>query len=98
MLGDSDGGPGEGAGIGGGILAMQAEGAVAPPAALVEAGQITPESLPLDPRYLGLEHQVPDVLGPSVSDQGRLRQVFPGINIPRQQRPVSLPQDTRHPR
>ena len=37
VLGDSDGGPGEGAGVGVGVLAMKARGAVAPPAALVEA-------------------------------------------------------------
>ena len=97
VLGDGDGGPGVWAGIGGGVLAVLAEGAVTSAAALEEAGEPTTEPPPLDDGHLCSEDQVPDVLGPGVGNQRGLWHVLPGVHVPGQQGPVALPQDGRHP-
>ena len=98
MLGDGGGGPCEGAGVGGGVLAVPAEGTLGPPTTLVEARRAAPEALPLNPRHLGPEHQVTDVIRPCVGDERGLWQVLPGVNVSGQQGPVALPEDGSHPR
>ena len=60
----------EGAGVGGGVLRVEAQSTIVPSATFEKPRRARPQRTALGPRHLGPGDQVPQIFAPGISDQG----------------------------